>query len=80
MRFPSHTVMQSMSLYPTAGCSDDYAYSRHFADASKAKVLSYTVEWGSGKNSTPFHPPYPEMKQIIQEITAALLRFCVDAA
>jgi carboxypeptidase T len=80
VRGRKYTVMQSMSLYPTAGCSDDYAYSRHFADASKAKILSYTVEWGSEKNPTPFHPPYPEMKQIIQEITAALLRFCVEAA
>ena len=71
--------MQSMSLYPTAGTSDDYAYSRHLANQSKPKVFSYTVEWGSGDNETPFHPPYPEMKQIIREITAALLQFCVKA-
>ncbi|HEX7138854.1 MAG TPA: M14 family metallopeptidase, partial [Vicinamibacterales bacterium] len=30
VRNRKYTVMQSMSLYPTAGCSDDYAYSRHF--------------------------------------------------
>ena len=78
VRGRKYKVMQSMSLYPTAGCSDDYAYSRHFLDAAKAKVLSYTIEWGSTKNPTPFHPPYPEMKQIIQEITAALVRFCVE--
>src|SRR5438270_2089124 len=65
VRGRKYTVMQSMSLYPTAGCSDDYAYSRHFTDASKGRVLSYTIEWGSKKNPTPFHPPYPEMKQII---------------
>ncbi len=79
VRGRNYTVMQSMSLYPTAGTSDDYAYSRHLANPSKPKVLSYTIEWGSGDNETPFHPPYPEMKQIIREITAALLQFCVKA-
>ncbi|MEA2238996.1 MAG: hypothetical protein QOC81_3720 [Thermoanaerobaculia bacterium] len=80
VRGRNYTVMQSMSLYPTAGTSDDYAYSRHIVDPSKPKVLSYTIEWGSPNNPTPFHPPYPEMKQIIKEITAALLQFCLRAA
>lgn len=79
VRGRKYTVMQSMSLYPTAGSSDDYAYSRHIVDPSKSKVLSYTLEWGSSRNETPFHPPYAEMKQIIQEITAALFQFCVQA-
>ncbi|HEX7680338.1 MAG TPA: M14 family zinc carboxypeptidase, partial [Thermoanaerobaculia bacterium] len=79
VRGRDYTVMQSMSLYPTAGTSDDYAYSRHLVNPSKPKVFSYTIEWGSGDNETPFHPPYPEMKQIIREITAALLQFCVKA-
>jgi carboxypeptidase T len=74
-----YTVEQSIGLYPTAGTSDDYAFSRHLVDAAKPKVYSYTIEWGSGNNSTPFHPPYPEMQKIIQEITAALLEFCVRA-
>lgn len=79
VRGRDYKVMQSMTLYPTAGASDDYAYSRHIANPSKPKVSSYTIEWGSETNETPFHPPYPEMKQIIQEITDALLRFCVQA-
>ncbi|MFM0367503.1 M14 family zinc carboxypeptidase, partial [Paraburkholderia sediminicola] len=70
---------QSMSLYPTAGTSDDYAFSRHLVDAKKAKVFSYTIEWGSPQNPTPFHPPYPEMKQIIDEVTSGLLAFCISA-
>jgi hypothetical protein len=68
-----------MSLYPTAGTSDDYAYSRHIIDAKKAKVFSYTIEWGSKHNSTPFHPVYTEMKQIIEEVTSGLLAFCIAA-
>ena len=74
-----YSVSQSMSLYPTAGSSDDYAYSRHIVDPSKPKVLSYTIEWGSANNPTPFHPAYSEMQKIIQEITAALLAFCLAA-
>lgn len=70
---------QSMSLYPTAGTSDDYAYSRHLIDPKKAKVFSYTIEWGSPDNPTPFHPPYPEMKKIIDEVTSGLLAFCISA-
>ena len=75
-----YTVQQSVGLYPTAGASDDYAFSRHLVDANKTKVLSYTIEWGSPNNPTPFHPPYSEMKKIVQEITAALFDFCVRAA
>ena len=74
-----YKVEQSMDLYPTAGTSDDYAFGRHFVDNKKAKVYSYTIEWGSPSNPTPFHPPYPEMQKIIQEITAALFAFCIAA-
>lgn len=75
----TYKTEQSMSLYPTAGTSDDYAFSRHLVDAKKAKVFSYTIEWGSPQNPTPFHPPYPEMKQIIDEVTSGLLAFCISA-
>jgi carboxypeptidase T len=74
-----YLVEQSVGLYPTAGTSDDYAFSRHIIDSSKAKVYSYTIEWGSASNPTPFHPPYTEMLVIIREITLALLEFCVRA-
>ncbi len=60
-------------VYPTAGTSDDYFYSRHFANVSQTKILSYTLEWGA-----EFQPPYKEMRHIIDEITAGLLAFCLD--
>jgi murein tripeptide amidase MpaA len=75
-----YTVEQSMSLYPTAGTSDDYVFSRHLVDPRLPKVYGFTIEWGSHANPTPFHPPYAEMAQIIEEITAALLEFCRHAA
>ena len=72
VRGTSYLVEQSVGLYPTAGASDDYSYSRHFVDGSKRNVLAYTLEWG-----TEFQPPYSEMQNIIQEITSGLLAFCL---
>ena len=68
-------MKSSFKLYPTAGTSTDYAFSRHLADASKEKTYSYTIEWGSRDNTTPFHPPYSEMQNIIREVMAGLLDF-----
>lgn len=79
VRGRKYSVMQSLNLYPTAGTSDDYAFSRHIVDATKAKIYSYTVEWGSEHNPTPFHPPYSEMSQIVAEVTSGLLEFCLQA-
>ncbi|MFI5394243.1 MAG: M14 family metallopeptidase [Candidatus Binatia bacterium] len=72
VRGTSYLVEQSVGLYPTAGASDDYSYSRHFVDGTKRKVLAYTLEWG-----TEFYPPYSEMQNIIQEITSGLLAYCL---
>jgi murein tripeptide amidase MpaA len=79
VRGRTYSVMPSIGLYPTAGTSTDYAFSRHILDATKAKVYSYTIEWGSASNPTPFHPPYSEMLKIIREITSALFDFCIRA-
>jgi len=73
LRGTDYTVKPSFNLYPTAGTSDDYAYSRHFVDASKNKILAYTLEWG-----LEFQPVYSEMQNIIQEITSGLLAFCLE--
>jgi murein tripeptide amidase MpaA len=72
VRGKNYTVKPSFNLYPTAGTSDDYAYSRHFVDTSKQNVISFTLEWG-----TELQPPYNEMQNIIQETTCGLLAFCL---
>jgi len=74
-----YQVKQSVGLYPTAGSSDDYAYSRHFADARKGRLIAYTIEWGRSHASTPFHPPYPEMRKVMREVSAGLLALCLRA-
>ena len=73
VRGTNYTVKSAFNLYPTAGTSDDYAYSRHFTDPAKSKIISYTLEWG-----TEFQPPYAEMQNIITEITCGLVAFCLD--
>ena len=77
-----YAVKGSVGLYPTSGTSDDYAYSRGFLDTSNSKVLGYTIEWGPQRASIPksFHPDYPDMVPIIEEITAALLACCSAVA
>lgn len=67
-------VEQAMTLYPTSGASDDYAYSRHFTDATRRRVLGWTIECGSS-----FQPPWSEAEQVAAETCAALLRFATAA-
>lgn len=78
VRGRTYNVEEGYSLYPTSGTSDDYAYSRCFVNNNDKKIISYTIEWGNPNNQTPFHPPYNEMRNIIQEITACLVQFCID--
>jgi murein tripeptide amidase MpaA len=79
VRGRKYQVKQSVGLYPTAGASDDYAYSRHFVDPRKGKLIAYTIEWGRSHASTPFHPPYPEMRKVMREVSAGLLAVCLRA-
>src|SRR6267142_3851827 len=76
VRGRKYQVKPSVGLYPTAGSSDDYAYSRHWINPSKGKIIAYTIEWGRSHASTPFHPPYPEMRRVMREISAGLLALC----
>jgi len=77
-----YSVKGAVGLYPTSGTSDDWAYSRNFLDAAESKVLGYTIEWGRQRPSVAksFHPDYPDMVPIIEEVTAALLAFCSAVA
>jgi len=74
VRGTRYATKQAFALYPTAGTSDDYAYSRHLTDPAKPKIYAYTIEWGQ-----TFHPPYAEMTDIIAEITAGLVEFALAA-
>jgi len=79
VRGRKYQVKPSVGLYPTAGATDDYAYSRHFVDRRKGRIIPLTVEWGRSHASTPFHPPYPEMRKVMREVSAGLLAVCLGA-
>ncbi|WP_416669828.1 M14 family metallopeptidase [Egbenema bharatensis] len=82
VRGRTYTVQQSVGLYPTTATTDDYAYSRHFVDATKRKVRGVTLEtermtsslseWGYG-----FQPPYAEALKVMEEVSAALMEYCI---
>jgi murein tripeptide amidase MpaA len=79
VRGRKYAVKPSVGLYPTAGATDDYSYSRHFVNPRKGKIIPFTVEWGRSHASTPFHPPYPEMRKVMREVSAGLLAVCLGA-
>jgi hypothetical protein len=69
-----YVLEQSFSLYPTSGTCDDYAYTRHFVDGAKGKILGFTVECGRS-----FQPPWEEAEDVIREVCAGLIAFCLAA-
>jgi murein tripeptide amidase MpaA len=73
VRGRSYLVEQGVGLYPTSGTSDDYAYSRHFADGSKERVYAYTLEIG-----TEFQPTYAEALIEIDEVASGLIQFSIQ--
>jgi len=79
VRGRQYKLAQSVGLYPTAASTDDYAYSRHLVDPRKGKIIAYTMEWGRSRAVTPFHPPYPEMRRVMREVTAGLIECCLRA-
>jgi carboxypeptidase T len=73
VRGRTYLLEQGVGLYPTSGTSDDYAYSRHFVDASMARVYAYTLEIG-----TEFQPVYTEALQEIDEASSGLIQFAIQ--
>ena len=65
----TYDLSQSFALYPTSGTSDDYAYTRHFIDNGRSKILSFTIECGRS-----FQPSWTEAEDIIREVCAGLSR------
>ncbi|MCA1606388.1 MAG: M14 family metallopeptidase, partial [Acidobacteria bacterium] len=75
VRGDDYGVEQAFGLYPTSGASDDYAFSRHFANSLKTKVYGFTVECGHS-----FQPTWSEAEEVIREVSAGLISFCLEAA
>jgi murein tripeptide amidase MpaA len=79
VRGRKYRVTQAVGLYPTSATSDDYVFSRHIVNGNKdQKVYGFTIEFG--KEETGFIPPFAEMKNVIDEVAAALTEFCITVA
>jgi murein tripeptide amidase MpaA len=62
--------------YPTSGASEDWAFSRHYADPTKRQVTAFVIEFNRTKT---FFPTWTEMESIILDIDAGLVRLCLRA-
>ncbi|KAH7309249.1 hypothetical protein BKA65DRAFT_170588 [Rhexocercosporidium sp. MPI-PUGE-AT-0058] len=78
----TYSVIPAAELYPTSGASDDYSYSRHFADPTKNLIHGYTVEFGFGNSasSCPFYPTQAQHNLNIQEIGAGFMELLLAGA
>lgn len=77
----TYSVIPAAELYPTSGASDDYSYSRHFADTSKNLIHGYTIEFGFGNSaaSCAFYPTQAQHNLNIQEIGAGFMEMLLAA-
>jgi murein tripeptide amidase MpaA len=65
---------QACNLYPTSGTSDDYAFSRAFADHGLTKTYAFAMEC-----ATTFQPAYAVAENVMREVGAALVAFGLGA-
>lgn len=77
-----YEAFQAAYLYPTSGASDDYSYSRNFANSALNKIFGFTLEFGFSNNaaSCPFYPTSSQYQQSIRETGAGFMAFLLAAA
>ena len=71
----SYIVKQSFGLYPAAGVSDDYAWSRHLVSPTFPRVESFTIE----HRGTNFHND-AERDPVVRELASGLINFSLACA
>lgn len=71
----SYLVTQVFTLYPVAGSSVDWVWSRHIADPGKPRVEAFTIE----VRGTHFQPSIEEENEVVLEVTSGLINFCLAA-
>lgn len=80
VRGQNYVGKQAFELYGTSGAVDDYSYSRHFAQLGKPLVYGFTLEYGledQTSEALDFHPASSEMNNIIADVDAGLMKFCL---
>ncbi|KAI9046508.1 hypothetical protein LZ554_009255 [Drepanopeziza brunnea f. sp. 'monogermtubi'] len=77
----TYAVVAGAAFYPTSGASDDYAYARHFANASTNLIHAYTTEFGFGNAaaSCPFYPTAAQHNANMKEVGAGFMDLVLGA-
>lgn len=77
----TYSVTPAADLYPTSGASDDYSYSRHFANTALNLVHGYTIEFGFGNSasSCPFYPTVSQYNTNLKESAAGFMELLLAA-
>lgn len=77
----TYSVIPAADLYPTSGASDDYSYSRHFANSALNQINAYTVEFGFGNSaaSCPFYPTVAQYNTNLKEVAAGFMELLLAA-
>ena len=57
VRGRAYLAKPATGLYPTAGASDDYAFSRHIVQNGQSKMFGYTVEFNFATDGELANPP-----------------------
>jgi murein tripeptide amidase MpaA len=68
-----YTAEQAISLYPTTGTAQDYAYSRYFVDTGRRRILGLTLE-----TAREFQPLDAEKDNVITEVSAGLIECLLE--
>lgn len=76
VRGQRYGVEPAYSLYPTSGAGDDWAYSRHFVDTRRPRVLPFTLEFGREL----FAPEWSVMRPVVLDVCAALTALLAAAS
>jgi murein tripeptide amidase MpaA len=81
-----YSASPAVGLYPTAGASDDYAFSRHLADANLGKVFGFTLEFNFASDATspqsPFHVTADPavLDKTMQDVIPGLIALCLKGS
>ena len=77
-----YKAIQAVGLYPTAGASDDYAFSRHFAHPGLPKTFGFTIEFNfesDGKNPFLVTADPKVLDRTMRDVIPGLIAFCQAA-
>lgn len=75
-----YRAIPAVDLYPTSGASDDYSYSRHFANTTLNLVHAYTIEMGHASGlRCPFYPTVAEYNENLREVAAGFMETLLAA-